>query len=260
MSTVDTILSNFIDSSITFLVPVICTYGIISNIINIIIFSKKSMNDIIFKYYKINAISNICYLSIVFFLFVARCGIYCQLSKTYPAQLYLYVFYTYIKGIFAILSICIQITISLYRLLIVCNKKIDLLKTKLITIIISMLIFSAVFYSPILFTKTLQTTAKNISSNNTTIYTYSMVNNYIGNSNLGKWLIILVTVIRGFIALTLIIGIDISTLIKLKLRENMRSSIIGISIYSINIIYFLKAIIFIYRSKKCIASNKYYII
>jgi hypothetical protein len=238
MSTVDIILSNFIDLSITFIVPVLCTYGIISNIINIIIFSKKSMNDIIFKYYKINAISNICYLSIVFFLFVARCGIYCQLSKTYPAQLYLYVFYTYIKGIFAILSICVQITISLNRLLIVCNKKIDLLKNKLTTIIISMLIFSAVFYSPILFTKTIQTTAKNISSNNNnTIYTYSMVNNYIGNSNLGKWLIIIVTVIRGFIALILIICIDISTLIKLKLRENMRSLIMGIS--SKNIIYLL---------------------
>ena len=73
------------------------------------------------------------------------------------------------------------------------------------TIIISMLIFSAVFYSPILFTKTLQTTAKNISSNNTTIYTYSMVNNYIGNINIGKGLIIMVTVTRGFIALALII-------------------------------------------------------
>ena len=93
---VDTILSNYIDLSITFIVPLECTYGIITNIINIIIFSKKSLIDIIFKYYRINAISNICYLLIVFFLFVARCGIYCQFSKTYPAQLYLYVFYTYI--------------------------------------------------------------------------------------------------------------------------------------------------------------------
>ena len=93
---VDTILSNYIDLSITLIVPLECTYGIITNIINIIIFSKKSLIDIIFKYYRINAISNICYLLIVFFLFVARCGIYCQFSKTNPAQLYLYVFYTYI--------------------------------------------------------------------------------------------------------------------------------------------------------------------
>ena len=82
---VDTILSNYIDLSITLIVPLECTYGIITNIINIIIFSKKSLKDIIFKYYRINAISNICYLLIVFFLFVARCGIYCQFSKTNPA-------------------------------------------------------------------------------------------------------------------------------------------------------------------------------
>ncbi len=40
-TTIDTILSNFIDLSITFIVPIECTYGIITNIINIIIFSKK---------------------------------------------------------------------------------------------------------------------------------------------------------------------------------------------------------------------------
>ena len=116
MSSVESILSNYIDISITFIVPVICAYGISTNILNIIIFSKKSLKDIIFKYYRINAISNICYLSIVFFLFVARCGTYCNFSATFEAQLYLYVFYTYIKGIFAILSICIQITVSTYRL------------------------------------------------------------------------------------------------------------------------------------------------
>jgi hypothetical protein len=226
-ATVDSILSDFIDLSITFIVPIECTYGIITNIINIIIFSKKSLKDIIFKYYRINAISNICYLLIVFFLFVARCGVYCTFSKSYPAQLYLYVFYTYIKGIFAILSICLQITVSIYRLLIVCNKNTDFLKRKLNIIIISLIIFSAVFYSPILFTKTLQTTAKNISSNKT-IYTYSMVNNYIGNMSIGKWSIIMVTVLRGFISLALIIIIDFTTLIKIKLRENMRTSLTGI--------------------------------
>ena len=46
------------------------------------------------------------------------------------------------------------------------------------------------FYSPILFTKTLQATAKNISSNKT-INNYSMVNNYIGNISIGKCLIII---------------------------------------------------------------------
>ena len=58
-ATVDTILSNYIDLSITFIVPLECTYGIITNIINIIIFSKKSLKVIIFKYCRINAIFQI---------------------------------------------------------------------------------------------------------------------------------------------------------------------------------------------------------
>ena len=165
MSTSDTTLNTFLDFTSTFMFPIISTYDIIINIINIIIFSKKSLKDIIFKYYRINAISNICYLLIVFFLFVARCGVYCTFSKSYPAQLYLYVFYTYIiryicyfKYMFTNNSQYIQ------RLFIACNKNTHFLKIKLNIIISSLIIFSAVFYSPILFTKTLQATAKNISS------------------------------------------------------------------------------------------------
>ena len=55
-----------------------------------------------------------------------------------------------------------------------------------------------------------------------------MVNNYIGNINIGKCLIIIVTVIRGFISLALIIIIDFTALIKIKLRENMKTSLTGI--------------------------------
>ena len=55
-----------------------------------------------------------------------------------------------------------------------------------------------------------------------------MVNNYIGNISIGKCLIIIVTVIRGFISLALIIIIDFTALIKIKLRENMKTSLTGI--------------------------------
>ena len=236
MSTSDTTLNTFLDFTSTFMFPIISTYDIIINIINIIIFSKKSLKDIIFKYYRINAISNILYLLIIFFFFVIRCGMYCSFTNTYPAQIFNYVFFTYIKGIFAIFSICIQITLSIYRLLIVCNRNTDFLKNKMNTIIISLIIFSAVFYLPNLFTKTILATAKNVttinSSNETsfdTIYTYTTVNNSIGNSDIGKLLIVITTIIRSFISLAVIITIDIITLIRLKMLENTRSKILSIN-------------------------------
>ena len=104
------------------------------------------------------------------------------------------------------------------------------------TIIISLIIFSAVFYLPNLFTKTILATAKNVttinSSNETsfdTIYTYTTVNNSIGNSDIGKLLIVITTIIRSFISLVVIITIDIITLIRLKMLENTRSKILSIN-------------------------------
>ena len=62
---------------------------------------------------------------------------------------FIYMYFIHILlGIFAILSICLQITVSLYRLFIACNKNTHFLKIKLNIIISSLIIFSAVFYSP----------------------------------------------------------------------------------------------------------------
>ena len=82
----------------TFIIPVICALGICTNIVNIIVFSDKEMSDVTYKYLKVNACMNIIYLSICFFLFMARCGSYCEIDSSLVSIIYLYVFYTYIKG------------------------------------------------------------------------------------------------------------------------------------------------------------------
>ena len=223
-SSTDIFLSNFIDFCTTFIVPVICFFGMATNTINFIIFSRKDLNDIVFKYYKAYAVSNFLYLAICFFLFVARCGIYCKFSSTYAAQYYLYMLYTYIKGIFAIFCICINILITFYRFLLVSNKNTSFIKKQFWLIITVLLIFSAVFYSPILFTKEIKQTVTNVTKkvNGTVVgftlsYSYSNVSNAIGLSDVGKWLIIaVVTIFRGFISLGIIFFIDILTLIRLK--------------------------------------------
>ena len=226
----DIFLSNFIDFCTTFIVPVICFFGMTTNLINFVIFSNKNLKDILFKYYRLNAVSNFCYLINCFFLFVARCGIYCTFSSTYAAQFYLYLPYTYIKGIFAIFSICIQILLTFYRFLIVTNKSTILFKKNFWLINLILLVFSAIFYTPVLFTKQISQKIFNttIKVNGTIVgyslsYSFSNTNNAIGNSEVGKWLIIVtITIIRGFISLGTIFTIDILTLYKLK-KQNLRS-------------------------------------
>ena len=90
-----------------------------------------------------------------------------------------------------------------------------------------MTILSAVFYSPYLFTKTI--VAKQISNrfSNTTYHTYSVNTNSLGLSYLGVWLIIVTTIIRGFISLAIILVIDILSAIKLKEHLEKKKKIKG---------------------------------
>ena len=219
---VNSFLNNFIDFCTTFIVPIICAYGVVANILNYLVFSNRELKDITFKYYLINAVSNSIYLLICFFLFVARCGVYCSFASTYSAQFYLLYIYTYFKGIFAILTICNQIIVSIYRLLIVINKPTQLFNNYKIIVFV-LLIFSAIFYSPLLFTKFINESITNVTTViNGTIKSkitqrYSNVNNFIGNSDVGKWLIIFViTIMRGFFSLAVILMLGIVTLIKLN--------------------------------------------
>ena len=88
-----------------------------------------------------------------------------------------------------------------------------------------LIILSAVFYLPILLTKSIKVT-KTTSSNQTS-YTYSMITNDFGNSTTGKILIIIVSVLRGFISLIILAVINIFTKIefnKFLLRKQRISS------------------------------------
>lgn len=232
-------LSSIVDFCNTFAISTICFFGIVTNTINIIVFLSKELKHVVFKYYLVMALSNFIYLSISFFFFSAKCGIYCDLTSTYATQLYLYIFYRYIKGIFAILSICIEITVALYRLFIVTNRDVSRF-VHYKSLIAILFIFSAIFYSPNIFTQQLLITQTNVTTNVTIgannslsthlVYKYSATSNDFGKSELGKWIVIVtVTILRGFVALIAISIIDILTLIKfrthLRLTTQMKESI-----------------------------------
>lgn len=225
----DIILSNSTDLIYTFIVPLISAFGICTNLTNIVVFSSKNLKDVTFKYLRINALCNFIYLLICFFLFVARCGVYCDYGKTYFTQLYMLVLYNYTKGVFALLSNCILITVGLYRFLIVTNKNNELFK-RYKAILSYLFLFSVIFYSPNLFSREIKEAKRNVTNNNITsyVYTYSTAPNVIGKTEIGKWLIIVVvTIFRGFISLLTLIAIDIITLVKLKKHQNETKKLKG---------------------------------
>ena len=175
LSVVDQFFSDFVDFSITFIIPIICSYGIIANILNIIVFSHSEFKDLAYRYLYVNAYLNIIYLAHCFFLFVGRCGIYCTFSSTLAANIYINYFYNYLKGIPVMSTVFLQILVALYRYLVITNRISNQLKYFKRTIFI-IIIFSTVFYLPILLTKQIkETKTTKVAGNSTTyIYTYSI--------------------------------------------------------------------------------------
>ena len=175
LSVVDQFFSDFVDFSITFIIPIICSYGIIANILNIIVFSHSEFKDLAYRYLYVNAYLNIIYLAHCFFLFVGRCGIYCTFSSTLAANIFMNYFYNYLKGIPVMSTVFLQILVALYRYLVITNRISNQLKYFKRTIFI-IIIFSTVFYLPILLTKQIkETKTTKVAGNSTTyIYTYSI--------------------------------------------------------------------------------------
>ena len=87
----------------TFIVPFICLFGIITNILNIIVFSNNKLKDESYKYLKMNAFSNMFYLSFIVIAFVKRCTNFCDYETTLFANVYYWAFYFYLKGILFLL-------------------------------------------------------------------------------------------------------------------------------------------------------------
>ncbi len=208
-------ISYAFDFFFVYIVPCICAFGICTNLLNIIVFSHKELKDDTYDYLKMNAYSNLFYLIICLFVFFARCGQLCEFDDTLATQIYYWAFYIYIKGIFAIFTVCIQILVSMLRLSIVFNRKICKLPDYRLTSVI-LLIFSAIFYSPNGFTKAIVETKTLVAGTNDTYeIAYSLGNNAIGQSNLGKTLIIVTTIIRGYVCAVVIIIINVISKIRL---------------------------------------------
>ena len=118
-----------------------------------------------------------------------------------------------------------QIIVAFLRMQIVMNKKFIKLPDYKITSVI-LLIISAIYFLPYAFT---QTIIRNeiIGDNGTISYSYKATNNDLGNSSIGKYLIIITTIIRGYICAAIIIAINVITKIKMTSHMNKKKKVKG---------------------------------
>ena len=151
----------------TFILPLICSYSIITSIINLVVFASLKSKNIIYKFMLYNSISDIAYLFSVMFVFVMRCGHFCdELKDSYMAKFYHHYLFTFVANSLGLFGILIEILISVQRIFFLTNREF-INRFKINLTLIGFLIFSFVFCIPQLFAfeiKSLKVAAKDLNA------------------------------------------------------------------------------------------------
>ena len=135
----------------TFVLPFICSCSILTCLSNLIIFASLKSKNIIYKFMLYNSLSDIAYLFSVMFVFVMRCGQFCdELKDSYAAKFYHHYIFTFVANSLGLFGILIEILISAQRIFFLTNKAF-MDRRKISVTLIGCLVFSFVFCVPQLF-------------------------------------------------------------------------------------------------------------
>ena len=107
----------FVDYSNVYLLPPICAFGIATNILCIIVSSKRDeSNAKSLDYILLNSIIDVIFLLIQFFLFIIRCGALCPYGYTYGAKFYEAYIYLFIGYVLVTSQVLLSMYIAWDRL------------------------------------------------------------------------------------------------------------------------------------------------
>ena len=215
-------LKHFEDFWYTFIAPVVCFCSLSTNLINLIVLYKLKEREKFNKYFFIKSIINSIYLFILIFIFIIKCGRYCDIKDSYLAKLYqIYLFY-YFTSCLGLIDLLIETVISINRYMTITNNHL-FARIRIKTIITIFIFVSAVFYTPYLFVFELKGFTKNFTNNNNT--TINFETKYVVRP-LKKYLLVLEFIdalnfsIRSALLIILIIFINVFSFCKFSKNVN----------------------------------------
>ena len=218
-------VSTWLDPSLTqvrdlvwsYVLPSICLFGILTNSINIFIFKNKDLKSSMYKYFLLHSIAELCYLLICFVYFCLN-SIFLpvDVKNTYPVKLFEMYAYHYLTTVMALYMISIELTISIKRLFIVLNGRLDSSNKlgKFIKILFVFFIGSALLHSPFLLSADILT--EPCGQKNTSYFCYKMIMNDFGNGQAFKRCNTAVSVYRGIFAPGILLIVNSIMLFKFK--------------------------------------------
>ena len=176
--------------------PAVSGFGVVTNLINIIIFSNSKLKENIYTYLLTYSMSNFCFSLITSLCWVSRSGFIFPLSGSYASKFYeTYFLFTGLNG-FGILSALIEIAISFDRLLLIKKKK---LLVPPILVLVGMAIVSTSFATIYGFVRTIK--QNQLANGSSSMPTYSIVYNEFGASFAGQFLYITMIIFKNVILL-----------------------------------------------------------
>ena len=206
------------------LIPVICTFGCITNLLSIIVLLNSKMKNISYKYILATNLSDLLYLSLNSYTIIIRCND-CPLHFTYFTQWYDIYIVNYFQNCLAIFSIFITIYLSLLRYFKFKNKMKFLKLIHYYLVIGILFLISLVYYFPFLFFNDIIQIHHNSSSsnNNTSLFVeYSSIKNTLGSSMYGTITKIILLAIYFILAIFILTFINIIIAIHFKKKYSIR--------------------------------------
>ena len=211
----------------TFLIPFLCFFGTLANIISIVCLRKIQANGHMFKFMMSNSAINAGYMFLCGFIFLLRCGSLCK-TNTSKLELIIYNFiiWDYLTSSMAILINFNEMIMCIQRYSLIRNwKRFQFKRFNLIFPFL--IIMSIIVYLPRLFFRAIR---KKENDNNE----FELIDTSFKTSTFGIVLDILVSIIRGPICLLIILtiniftGIEFAKLIKKKKMLKLGNSKPGI--------------------------------
>ena len=208
--------------SILILIPIVCTFGIITNGLNISVFLHSKMKDISFKYMLAISASNVLYNFLLLYGYIIYCED-CDLNKSFGTQVFKIIVNNHLASCLAIFSNLIEIYLSLQRYFILKNKKtLQAISFKQVLLLLSLI--SLVYYIPALFCYDIvkkEIYSFNQTLANSTIYATEL--NVFSRSLFGKSLTISLLSLRIFLSSVLLSLINISNAVMFRHRFHTRA-------------------------------------
>lgn len=201
------------------LFPSICSFGVLTNLINIVVFSNSKMRDPSFIYLLAISIGDLFYLVLEIYGYNELCT-ECPLYKTYFTQLFSIYIDDFLTSSLAIFCIMVDIALSIQRYMTLLNKRcFQSINHRLIITILG--IIALLYYLPVAFFKDI---VKLDSLNGTLTEEFIAVKNELGMSTYGRVTPILLATIRMFLGIFVLTGINILNLVEFRKRCSIKIS------------------------------------